>query len=80
MDHSIIWRGSIVEPGAVVRGCILGDDCVIKEGAAVQEGSWCFAGDGAVVASYLASFATAEQTRRRKIKFGTDGMARNYCR
>jgi phosphomannomutase/NDP-sugar pyrophosphorylase family protein len=72
VDHSIIWRGSIIEPKAMVRNCILGDDCVIKEGAAVQEGS--VVGDGAVIASYLASLVTdAEAKKRGKIKFGTDG-------
>lgn len=72
VDNSIVWRGSAIEQNAIVRGCILGDDCTIREGAAVQEGS--VLGDGAVVASYLASISSAEEAvRKAKIKFGTDG-------
>jgi phosphomannomutase/NDP-sugar pyrophosphorylase family protein len=72
IDRSTIWRNGIVESGAVVRGCILGDDCIVKEGASVQQGS--VLGDGAVVASYFASVDQSEHAaRRNNIRFGTDG-------
>jgi phosphomannomutase/ADP-glucose pyrophosphorylase len=71
VEDSILWRGTVIEPGAVVKGCILGDNCVVRAGATVRPGA--VVGADAVIASVVAKLPTRGDIQRAGIKFGTDG-------
>jgi Phosphomannomutase len=71
IEDAIIWRGTVVEPGAVVRGCILGDHCTVRAGATVQPGS--VVGAEGIIASVVAKLPSRGDIQRASITFGTDG-------
>ena len=71
VEDAIVWRGTVIEPGAIVKGCILGDNCVVRAGATVQPGT--VVGADAVIASVVARLPSRGDIQRAGIKFGTDG-------
>ena len=71
VEDAILWRGTVVERNATVRGCILGDNCVVRAGATVQPGS--VVGADGIIASVVAKLPTRGDIQRAAIKFGTDG-------
>ena len=71
IEDSILWRGTTIEAGAAVRGCILGENCVVRAGASVQPGS--VVGADAVIASVVAKLPSRGDIQQAAIKFGTDG-------
>jgi NDP-sugar pyrophosphorylase family protein len=47
IEQSVIWKGWKIGEGAVIRGSVLANDCVVEEGAHIGEGT--VLGAGSVV-------------------------------